>query len=112
MTNHAFKAYFLSNWETCIEIWTTFNRDEFAHYGNATNNRLESHTQKLKDVTSRTSTLSEMFENVVIFAQTLEDEYKHSSFTEKFITAKSTIYQDIGEHFLEVEATCTHMLPL
>ena len=49
MINHSFKAYFLSNWETCIEMWATFKRDEFAHYGNTTNNRLESHNQK--DVT-------------------------------------------------------------
>ena len=87
-------------------MWATFKRDEFAHYGNTTNNCLESHIQKLKDVTSRTSTLSEMFENV-IFAQTSEDEYKHSSFTEEFKTTKSTIHYDIGEHFLEVKAACT-----
>ena len=64
-TNDRFKEYFLSNWEACIEMWATFKRDEYVHYGNTTNNRLESHNQKLKDVTSRTSTLSEMFEKVV-----------------------------------------------
>ena len=46
-------------------------------------------------------------ESVVIFAQTSEDEYKHSSFTEEFKTTKSTIHHDIGEHFLVVEAACT-----
>ena len=106
-TNDVFKAYFLSNWETCIEMWAMFKRDDYLHYGNTTNNRLESHNQKLKDVTSRTSTLSEMFENVVLLAENSEAEYKHSSFTEEFTTAKSTIHHDIGEHFSEIGAICT-----
>ena len=48
-----------------------------------------------------------MFQNIVIFAQTSEDEHKHSSFMKEFKTAKSTIHHDVGEQFLEAEATCT-----
>ena len=88
-------------------MWATFKRDEYVHYGNTTNNRLESHNQKLKDVTSRTFTLSEMFERVVFFVQTSEAEYKHSSFTEEFKIVKSTIHPDINGQCPEAEAICT-----
>ena len=54
------------------------------HLGNTTNNRLECHNQKLKDLTSRTSSLCEMFRNVIHFAHTAEGEYKQSPFTEEF----------------------------
>ena len=57
-TNGQFKFYFLNNWETCTQMWASFRRDQYLHYGNATNNCLESHNQKLKDVTSHTSSLS------------------------------------------------------
>lgn len=52
---------FVKNWETCKSMWVTYERDQAVHFCNTTNNRLESHNQKLKDVTSRKSSLSEMF---------------------------------------------------
>ena len=30
-TNDRFKEYFLNNWETCIEMWATFKRDEYMY---------------------------------------------------------------------------------
>ena len=104
-TNAEFRKYFLENWESCVEMWAAFKRDQYMHFGNTTNNRLESHNQKLKDVTSRTSTLSEMFNNVVLFAQTCESEYKYSTFNEEFKVMKSSYHQSI-KGCSEVEAIC------
>ena len=101
-TNAEFRKYFLENWESCVEMWAAFKRDQYMHFGNTTNNRLESHNQKLKDVTSCTSTLSEMFNNVVLFAQMCESEYKYSTFNEEFKVMKSSYHQSI-EGCSEVE---------
>lgn len=43
VTNHAFKQYFLNNWDPCREKWVTFLRDENLHFANTTNNHLERH---------------------------------------------------------------------
>ena len=51
-----------------------------------TNNRLESHNQKLKDLTQRSSTLCEMFQNVIHFARVNATEYSQAAFTEEFTT--------------------------
>ena len=88
-TNDEVKQYFLNNWDNCQNMWVTFKRDAYVHLGNTTNNRLECHNQKLKDLTSRTSSLSEMFENVLLFVRTSEAEYKQSSFTEEFTSVSS-----------------------
>ena len=106
-TNAKFKKYFLANWESYQEMWVTFKRDKYVHFGNTTNNRLESNNQKLKDVTTRTSTLSEMFQNVLLFARTCESEYKHSSFTEEFTTASVVGNTLIDECVPEIKSACT-----
>ena len=84
----------------------TFKRDQYLHYDNTTNSHLESHNQKLKDFTSRRSTLSEMFNNVVLFSETCEAEYKQSSFIEEFKVTKTSVHQKV-EDFSEVTSTCT-----
>ncbi len=67
-------------------MWVTYERDLHLHLGNTTTNRLECHNQKLKDLTSRTSSLSEMFQDVLRFARTSEAEYNQISFMEEFTT--------------------------
>ena len=69
-------------------MWVTFERDQHMHFANTTNNRLESHNQKLKDLTSRSSSLSDMFQNMLLYARTSAAEYSQKSFTEEF-TAQS-----------------------
>ena len=73
----------------------TFKRDQYLHYDNTTNSHLESHNQKLKDVTSWRSTLS-----------TCKAEYQHSSFIEEFKVTKTSVHQKV-EDFSEVTSTCT-----
>lgn len=87
-SNDDFKVYFERNWESCRSMWVTFEHDQHFHFANTTNNRLESHNQKLKDLTSRSSSLSEMFQNILLYAHTSAAEYSQQSFTEEF-TAQS-----------------------
>ena len=104
-TNDEFKQYFLKNWDNCQNMWVTFKRDTYVHLGNTTNNRLECHNQKLKDLTSHTSSLSEMFANVLRFARASEAEYKQSSFTEEFTSVSSA--DDGISGVPEIRAVCT-----
>ena len=57
---------------SCQEMWVTYKRDH-VHLGNTTNNWVELHNQKLKDLTHRSSTLSEMF-HYVHFSNTWASE--------------------------------------
>ena len=98
------KTAFINNWESCKSMWVTFECDQVAHFCNTTNNRLESHNQKLKDLTSRTSSLSEMFQNVLLFIQTTESESSHVAFTEEF-TSRCT--QDVAiPGIADVQSVC------
>ena len=83
-SNEAFKKYFETNWKECRSMWVTFERDKHSHYGNTTNNRLESHNQKLKDLTTRSSSLSEMFQNLLLYSHTAAAEYSQCAFQEEF----------------------------
>ena len=83
-TNDAFKHYFIKSWDTCKEKWVTFLRDEHVHFANTTNNRLECHNHKLKDVTSRSMSIFEMFQKVLLFSRSNASEYYHKSFVEEF----------------------------
>lgn len=104
-TNKDFREAFWSNWDSCKSMWVTFERDQAIHFANTTNNRLESHNQKLKDVTSRSSSLSEMFQNVLLYVRTAESETSHASFTEEF-TSRSTV--DSGKPGVsEIQSVCT-----
>ena len=104
-TNEQFKKYFEANWDKCQEMWVTYKRDHHVHLGNTTNNRLESHNQKLKDLTHRSSTLSEMFQNVLRFANTSASEYSHAVFKEEFTTC---VFADKGlEGAQDVRSVCT-----
>lgn len=58
--NETFHKAFIKNWESCKSMWVTYEHDQVAHFSNTTNNCLESHNQKLKDVTVRTSSFSPM----------------------------------------------------
>ena len=70
ITDDDFHDYFKENWEDCKPMWVTYERDQYLHFANTTNNRLECHNQKLKDLTSKSSCLSELFENVLLYSRT------------------------------------------
>jgi len=104
-TNSAFKGYFLKNWDACKQKWTTFLRDDHLHFANTTNNRLECHNHKLKDVVARSMSVSEMFDKVLLFSRTNAAEYSHKSFVEEF-SELSTAHDSIAG-VSEICSTCT-----
>ena len=57
MTSKKFQQYFEINCDDCRSMWATFHSDQHLQHGNTTNNRLESHNQKLKDLTAHSSLL-------------------------------------------------------
>lgn len=105
ITNESFWKYFESNWDVCQHMWVSFKRDFNLHLGNTTNNRLESHNQKLKDLTQRSSSLTEMFRNVIRFVTTSMSEYCHNVFKEEFTTCTSA--DDGLTGVPDIRASCT-----
>ena len=104
-TNDTFKQYFIKNWESCKDKWVTFLRDENVHFANTTNNRLECHNHKLKDVTARSMSISEMFQNVLLFTRSNASEYCHKSFVEEFSSFTSA--DDSIPGVMEITSSCT-----
>lgn len=98
-------AKYLLRTETCKSMWVTYECDQAVHFCNTTNNHLESHNQKLMDVTFHASSLSEMFQNVLLFIQTTESETSHVAFTEEF-TSRCTLDTAISG-IAEVQSICT-----
>lgn len=80
-------------------------RDENVHFANTTNNRLECHNHKLKDVTTRSMSISEMFESVLLFCRSNASEYDHKSFVEELSSIASA--DDCIPGVLEVTSSCT-----
>ena len=105
LANDDFNEYFESNWQNCKVMWVSYLRDEYLHLANTTNNRLECHHHKLKDLTSRSSTLSEMFDHVLTFSLTHALEYSQRTFVEEFTTC-TTAFDHIP-HASEIAAICT-----
>lgn len=104
-TNAQFQQYFEANWDGCQEMWVTYKRDHHVHLGNTTNNRLESHNQKLKDLTYRSSNMTEMFQNVLRFSEISASEYSHAVFQEEFTTCT---FADKGlEGAQTIRSVCT-----
>ena len=68
-------------------MWASYKRDGYMYLANTANNRLESHNEKLKDLTQRSFTLCEMFQNVIHFARVNATEYSQAAFTEEFISS-------------------------
>ena len=104
-TNDAFQKYFVKNWDSCKEMWATYLRDEHLHFANTTNNRLECHNQKIKDVTARSMSISEMFDNMLLFCRTNAAEYCHKSFVEEFSSCRSA--SDSIPGVMEITSSCT-----
>ena len=86
-------------------MWVSYLRDQYLHLVNTTNNRLECHHHKLKDLTSRSSTLSEMFDHVLTFSFTHALEYSQRSFVEEF-TTRTTAFDHVP-YAGEIAAVCT-----
>ena len=73
-----FVNYFNENWHTCQELWVLHFRASLRTHGNNTNNKIESHNQKLKNYVSKHMNLPQAIENLDKF---LDDTYSRSAFT-------------------------------
>ena len=103
--NHAFQGYFIKNWDVCREKWVKFLHDYHLHFANTTNNRLECHNHKLKDVASRAMLISDMFEKMLLFCRTNTTEYSHKLFVEQFSTCNMA--NDSIPGVTDICSTCT-----
>lgn len=73
-----FVDYFNANWHTCQELWVLHFRASLRTHGNNTNNKIESHNQKLKNYVSKHMNLPQAIEHLDKF---LDDTFSKSSFT-------------------------------
>ena len=101
----SFEKYFFDTWNSCLEMWASFQRDSSVHFGNTTNNRLECSHSKLKDLIGRTSSPSEMFEGVLSFMNFINQESSHNAFVEQFTSISTKLDHVAGMQ--EVSAICT-----
>ena len=62
----------------------TYKMIEYLHLANTTNNCLECHHHRLKDLISQSCMLSEMFNHVLTFSSTHALEYSQKCFVESF----------------------------
>ena len=104
-TNHAFQGYLIKNWDVCREKWVKFLCDDHLHFANTTNNRLECHNHKLKDVVTWSMLISDMFEKVLLFCRTNATEYSRKLFVEQFSTC--SMANDSIPGVTDIYSTCT-----
>ena len=104
-TNHVFEGYIIKNWDVCREKWVKFLCDDHLHFANTTNNHLEYHNHKLKDVISWSILITDMFEKVLLFCRTNATEDSHKLFVEQFSTGSTA--NDSIPGVTDICSTCT-----
>lgn len=75
------------------------------HLASTTNSRLECHNHKLKDVVSGSMSISEMFDNVLLFCRSNATEYGHKSSVEEFSSSCSA--DDSIPGVTDITSSCT-----
>jgi hypothetical protein len=70
--SHPFWQYWMMNWDTIKFRWVTYLRDEYPHFGNTTNNRIESAWNRLKNQTSPHSGIASCIQGVFEYLEDLE----------------------------------------
>ncbi|XP_060069265.1 uncharacterized protein LOC132549354 [Ylistrum balloti] len=75
-----FIDYFDTNWHSCKEMWVHHFRTTTKFLGNHTNNKVESHNQKLKTYIKRNSHLSESIKGLFRFIKDSFDSIAKSTF--------------------------------
>ncbi|XP_061196045.1 uncharacterized protein LOC133204337 [Saccostrea echinata] len=84
-----FMAYYNKNWgkQHQIQHWAYYKTIKQINLGNTTNNRIESHNQKIKDVLKRNMTLPEAVKNIILLHTGRVHEMAHREFNHTFKTA-------------------------
>ncbi|XP_070577816.1 uncharacterized protein [Ptychodera flava] len=76
----SFSSYFTDNWDSCREMWAHCYRKSLPTLGNNTNNRVESHNQKLKAYLGRSCHLSDSVDRLINFCSHTAQNVKYLSF--------------------------------
>ncbi|XP_063215902.1 uncharacterized protein LOC134527287 [Bacillus rossius redtenbacheri] len=99
-----FMQYYIINWDKCKELWVfAFRRKELT-LGNNTNNRLESHNQKLKQYLKSSMHLPEAVKALCDFIRVLEVNFSQEAFKEM----KTHINKNFSDNIhLQISSHCT-----
>ena len=74
--------YFHKNWGKNKEYWAGYLTNSVVNLGNTTNNRIESHNQKIKDVLNRNKTLAEAVRGLLLLHKTKTYASNHEDFNQ------------------------------
>uniref|UniRef100_A0A8W8MAF0 SWIM-type domain-containing protein n=1 Tax=Magallana gigas TaxID=29159 RepID=A0A8W8MAF0_MAGGI len=85
----SFMAYYNKNWGKPHQIkhWAFYKTIQQINLGNTTNNRMESHNQKIKDILKRNMTLTEAVKSILLLHRGKVNEMTHREFNHTFKTA-------------------------
>lgn len=75
-----FFAYFEKNWLSCAQYWASYETDKFPNLGNRTNNRLESHNQKIKTVLDKNMSIAEAIKHLLLLKGSKQLQRAHREF--------------------------------
>ncbi|XP_049524246.1 zinc finger SWIM domain-containing protein 1-like [Dermacentor silvarum] len=82
MASKDFISYYMQNWHSCKEMWVHAYRQKLPTFGNNTNNRIESHNQKIKSYLTSSMHLVQAIEALVSYIDTDFLSLKFSKFKE------------------------------
>ena len=85
--SECFSQYFDDNWHSCREKWVRCYQKNVKNYGNFTNNKIESHNEKIKQYVSRNMHLPESLQNLL---KSVKNSYERSAYS-KFLIMKTRI---------------------
>ena len=75
INNKDFLNYFMKNWDSCKNKWTSYSRKDVPTLGNMTNNRVESSFGKIKRYLNRYLSLYEAVENLLMYQVIKEERF-------------------------------------
>lgn len=74
--------YFQKNWGGNKKYWAAYLTNNFVNLGNTINNRIESHSQKIKDVLDRSKSLAEAVRGILLLHRSKMYAPDHESFNQ------------------------------
>ena len=98
-----FVEYYNKNWHSCQSSWVLHFRTQFRTHGNNTNNKIESHNQKLKHYVNKNMHLPESVKNLAVF---IDESFAKSSYT-RYHNLKTKIdFRNTDETLLKFSLLC------
>ena len=82
-----FGQYYNDNWHSCRQIWVRCFQKDILNYGNFTNNKVESHNEKIKQYLSPKMHIPESVEHLI---RAINDTYDRSTY-KNFLKLKTMI---------------------